>query len=130
MSERAFDFWNDHSVKYLEMAFDYSRRERLENPAGYGKRTGECGDTIEMFIDISSDGKLSTVAYDSNGCTNTHACAGTLAMMAEGRNVDDAWGITPEMIAEYLETLPGDEFHCAELAVGAFYLALSDAAKK
>lgn len=129
MTDKAFDFWNDHSVKYLEMAFDYSRRERLENPSGYGKRTGECGDTIEIFIDVS-DGKLKTVAYDSDGCTNTHACASTLAMMAEGREIDDGWVITPEIIAAYLETLPGDEFHCAELAVGAFYLALSNAAKK
>lgn len=129
MTGKTMDFWNDHSEKYLEMAFDYTRRERLAVPDGYGKRTGECGDTIEFFLGLS-DGKLKTVAYDSNGCTNTHACASTLAMMVEGRTLEDGWNITPEIIAEYLETLPEDEFHCAELAVGAFYLALSDAAKK
>lgn len=128
MTGKAMDFWADHSEKYLEMAFDYKRRERLESPSGYGKRTGECGDTIEFFLDVM-DGKLSTVAYDSNGCTNTHACANTLAMMVEGRTLEDGWNITPESIIVYLETLPEDEFHCAELAVGAFYLALADAAR-
>jgi nitrogen fixation NifU-like protein len=29
-------------------------------------------------------------------------------------------------VADYLEPLPEDHFHCAELAVGAFYLALAD----
>ncbi|WP_027359776.1 iron-sulfur cluster assembly scaffold protein [Desulforegula conservatrix] len=129
MAGKAIDFWNDHSEKYLEMAFDSTRRERLENPSGYGKRTGECGDTIEIFIDVMN-GFLQTVAYDSNGCTNTHACASTLAMMVEGKPVEEGWNITPEVIAQYLETLPDDEFHCAELAVGAFYLALSSVSNK
>lgn len=128
MSGKTFDFWNDHSERYLEMAFDNTRRERLENPSGYGKRTGDCGDTIEIFIDVVND-RLQIVSYDSNGCTNTHACASTLAMMAEGRTIEECWAITPESIALYLETLPEDEFHCAELAVGAFYLALTDAGK-
>ncbi len=129
MGEKKFDFWNDHSENYLKMAFDRARRERIVNPSGYGKRTGECGDTIEIFLDIA-DGRLATVAYDSDGCTNTHACASTLAMMAEGRMISEGWDICPEKIREYLETLPEDEFHCAELAAGAFYLALSDAVKK
>jgi nitrogen fixation NifU-like protein len=30
------------------------------------------------------------------------------------------------MVADYLQTLPADHFHCAELAVGAFYKALAD----
>lgn len=36
----------------------------------------------------------------------------------------EAWEITPEKVTDYLETLPKEYAHCAELAVGAFYLAL------
>jgi nitrogen fixation NifU-like protein len=50
-----------------------------------------------------------------------------VAQLAEGKSEKQAWEITPEDISEYLETLPDDHFHCAELAVGAFYLALKDA---
>jgi nitrogen fixation NifU-like protein len=55
---------------------------------------------------------------------NTNACANTVAELAEGRTVDDAWEITPDDVIAYLETLPPGNTHCAELAVGALYLAL------
>jgi nitrogen fixation NifU-like protein len=34
------------------MAFRHDRREAIEHPDGYGKRTGDCGDTVEMFLTI------------------------------------------------------------------------------
>ncbi|MCK5543482.1 MAG: hypothetical protein KAI40_12395, partial [Desulfobacterales bacterium] len=37
--------------------------------------------------------------------------------------------IKHEEIIKYLKTLPESEHHCAELSVGAFYLALKKAAK-
>jgi hypothetical protein len=44
--------------------------------------------------------------------------------------VDDAWEILPDHVAAYLKTLPDNHWHCAELSVGGFYLALSDYLKK
>ena len=123
-SQKPFDFWQDHSRNYLEMAFRHDRRERIENPDGYGKRTGDCGDTVEIFLMIE-DGRIQTVAFDTNGCMNTTACANTVAELALGRPMEAAWNITPEAVAGFLETLPQDHFHCAELAVGALYLALA-----
>jgi nitrogen fixation NifU-like protein len=32
------DFWQDHSLTFLEMAFRTDRRERLDKPDGYGKK--------------------------------------------------------------------------------------------
>ena len=119
------DFWQDHSLKYLEMAYRYDKTERIQNPDGYGKRTGQCGDTIEMFIMLRND-RILTVAFITDGCINTNACANTVAWLAEKKTVNQAWSITPEEVAEYLETLPSGHFHCAELAVGALYLALAN----
>jgi nitrogen fixation NifU-like protein len=48
MEQKKFDFWQDHSRRYREMAFRQDRRNIIEQPDGYGKRTGECGDTVEM----------------------------------------------------------------------------------
>lgn len=48
MEQKKFDFWQDHSRHYFEMAFGRDRREIIEHPDGYGKRTGDCGDTVEM----------------------------------------------------------------------------------
>jgi nitrogen fixation NifU-like protein len=120
-----FDFWRDHSLHYLEMAFRYDRRERLQKPDGYGKRTGECGDTVEMFLGIK-DERIQSVSFDTNGCINTNACANTVSHLVEGRAIKEAWDITPEDVVEFLETLPKENYHCADLAVGAFYLALAN----
>ena len=49
---------------------------------------------------------------------------------SEGRALEEAWSITPEEVASYLETLPGESRHCAELAVGALYLALTDIGRR
>ncbi len=50
MEKSEFDFWQDHSLHYLEMAFRTDKREIINNPDGYGKRTGSCGDTVEIFL--------------------------------------------------------------------------------
>ncbi len=127
--ERKFDFWQDHSMRYLEMAYQQDKKGRLENPDGYGKRTGECGDTIEMFLTVVN-GRIKEVIFDTDGCLNTNACANTVSLMAEGKTVDQAWNLTVDDVVDFLETLPSNEIHCAELAIGSLYLALSDYQKK
>ena len=124
MNEKKFDFWQDNSLSYLEMAFRHDRRERLQNPDGYGKQTGECGDTVEMFLCMKSD-CIQTVSFETDGCINTNACANTVSHLSEGKTIQEAWEITPDDVIEFLETLPKENYHCAELAVGAFYLALA-----
>ncbi len=123
--KKKFDFWQDHSLHYLEMALRADRHETPANPEGYGKRTGDCGDTVEIFL-TSRHGRVHTVTFRTDGCLNTNACANTVAHLAEGKTFDEAWEVTPEKVIEYGETLPPREQHCAELAVGAFYLALAD----
>jgi len=107
------------------MALSTDRIERIAHPDGYGKRTGDCGDTAEFFL-ILKDNILQSVSFDIYGCMNTTACCNTVAKLAVGKTVEAAWEITPEIVDGFLETLPKDHFHCAELAVGAFYLALTD----
>ena len=125
MEKTPLNFWQDNSLHYLEMTFRHDRRERLQNPDGYGRRTGECGDTVEMFLGIK-DGRIQSVSFDTNGCINTNACANTVSHLAEGRTFDEGWEITPDKVIEFLETLPEGNYHCAELAVGAFYAALAN----
>jgi len=129
MSQDEFNFWQDHSAKYLEMALGTDRREAVEKPDGYGKRTGDCGDTVEMFISVN-DNRIKRISFDINGCMNTTACANSVASLVEGKTIEEAWELTPEDVIDYLETLPSDHTHCAELALGAFYRALSDFKEK
>jgi nitrogen fixation NifU-like protein len=123
MDQKKFDFWQDHSLHYLEMAFRNDRREIVKHPDGYGKRTGDCGDTVEMYLSIRN-GRIQSVSYETDGCMSTNACANAVAELIEGKDVGSAWELTPEDVMKYLETLPPENTHCAELAVGAMYRAL------
>ncbi len=119
------NFLNSHSIQYIEMALSTDRIERLANPDGYGKRTGDCGDTAEFFL-ISKDNILQSVSFNVQGCINTIACCNTVSKLATGKPIEAGWDISPETVNHFLKTLPKDHFHCSELAVGAFYLALTD----
>ncbi|MFO7560442.1 MAG: iron-sulfur cluster assembly scaffold protein [Desulfobacterales bacterium] len=125
MENKNFNFFQDHSANYLEMALRTDKKEIVRKPDGYGKRTGQCGDTIEFFLTIRN-GYIQSICFDTDGCINTAACANTVIHLAEGKSVEDAWEITSEDLIDYLETLPSEESHCAELAIGAFYLALTN----
>lgn len=126
MNEDTNNFWQTHSEKFLEMAFRTDRQEELLHPDGKGERTGDCGDTITFYLVLDGE-RLQSISYSIHGCMNTNACANAICELAQGKSIDSAWDITPEAVAALLVTLPADHFHCAELAVGAFYLALSDA---
>ncbi|TKB27117.1 iron-sulfur cluster assembly scaffold protein [Desulfopila sp. IMCC35006] len=115
----------DHSKNFQAMVSRAERYGELEKPDGYGKRTGDCGDTIEIYLAIQA-GQIRMVTFRVDGCSNTVACGNTVSFLMEGRTLSDGWRLTPENVAEYLQTLPPDHFHCAELAVGAFYKALTD----
>ncbi len=125
MDAEGKDFWQSHSLKYLEMAFRTDKQEIIKHPDGYGKKAGDCGDTVEIFLK-AKDNIIEMASYYINGCMNTVACANTIVNMVENKTIEQAWDITPEAVAGYLETLPKDHFHCAELAVGALYLALTN----
>lgn len=107
------------------MALRTDHHESINQPDGYGKKIGDCSDTIEIFLTVDRE-RIQCVSYRLDGCIHTNACANTVVEMVTGRTVEEAWDVTPEDVAAYLETLPQDHFHCAELAVGALYLALAD----
>ena len=125
MAKNSFDFYQDHSRQYLEMALRSDRQAAIRNPDGYGKRTGDCGDTVELFLQVRED-TIEYLSFLTNGCINTTACCNAVAQLAEGKSIEKAWVITPEDVVAYLETLPPEHTHCAELSVGALYLALAN----
>lgn len=129
MSGETSDFWQDHSLEFLEMAFGNRHRERLTNADGYGQNTGDCGDTVEIFLMMEGE-SIGHASFDVDGCLHTAACANTVVTMIQGKTPAQAWEMTPERVIDYLKTLPPESEHCAELAVGALFLALSDFEKR
>lgn len=129
MTGEAPEFLQSHSMKYLEMAFRTDRMEPPERVDGRAERTGDCGDSVSISVTLERD-RVAAVRFSVNGCLNTVACANAVGELAEGRSVSDAWEIRPEDVVAFLESLPEDHFHCAELAAGAFYRALADSRRR
>jgi nitrogen fixation NifU-like protein len=125
MEKTTHNSFQDHSKNFQEMVSRVERYGELEKPDGYGKRIGDCGDTIEIFLSIQA-GQIRMITFRVEGCANTVACGNTVSYLMEGRPLTDGWQLTPENVSDFLETLSADHFHCAELAVGAFYKALTD----
>ncbi len=117
--------FNEHSPHFQEMLSRIERYGIIEKPDGYGKRTSACGDIIEIFLAVRNC-NLQMITFKVSGCANTVACGNTVSLLMEGKSLTDAWQLTPEHVIIYLETLAPDQYHCAELAVGAFYNALAD----
>lgn len=127
--KKEFDFWQDHSDTFLTMAYLYDRQEVIDKPDGYGSKTGDCGDTITIYLQIQN-GCIKQLRFKLEGCLNTNACCNALAQLIEGKPLEKSWDITPSQLIDYLETLPSDHHHCAELTVGTYYLALASVKKE
>lgn len=119
-------FWEKHSLNFLEMAFKTERRESLSQPHGYGRKSRECGDTIEIFLTVR-DGVIESASFETNGCIYSVACANAMVHLAMGKSLVDAGDLGADDVIGFLETLPSHERHCADLAADALQLALMDA---
>ena len=115
----------EHSLRFLEMAFRTDRQGEIRTPDGYGRHTRVCGDTIEIFL-LLRDNRIREISYQLKGCFNTNACANALIHLAEGRSIEEAWQIKAENIADDLQTLPKEHFHSAQLVIAAFHAALKN----
>lgn len=102
--------------------------EGMDWSDGYGSNTGECGDTVEISVTAQCR-IIKKVHYQSDGCMATHLCALAVVEMAKGKEIDHAWKIRPEHIIASIPDLSADHHHCAELAAGALYRALTDLRK-
>ena len=125
MEREVLEFWRQHSPNFLKMALENDRLERIEHPDGYGKCSRECGDTLELFL-IMRNGDIRSASFYTDGCIYTVACANALVHMIAGKSIKEALAVSPEHIADFLETLPKAEKHCAQLAVRTLRTAVID----
>jgi len=97
----------------------------MENPQGYGKVTGPCGDTVDIFLRIEND-KIIDARFLTDGCATTIAAGSMACELAIGKTFKEAFKITKEVIVEQLGGLPEESIHCALLASNTLREALTD----
>ncbi len=115
--------------KYSETVIEHWQNPRnlkkIENPDGYGKVKGPCGDTMEIFLKIEND-KIVDCGFLTDGCGTTISCGSMVTELAKGKNILGALTITQEKLLKALGGLPEADQHCALLATSTLRKALSD----
>ena len=114
---------------YGDLAFERWQNMRymgpMENPDGYARITGSCGDTMEIFLKLEND-RVSNASFKTDGCGTSAVCGSFAAELSLGKNPDEIVDITGEKILDILGGFPKEDEHCAFLAAETLQEALND----
>jgi nitrogen fixation NifU-like protein len=115
---------------YSEMVMDHFMHPRnvgeIENPDGIGEEGNPvCGDMMTFYIKVK-DNRLEDVKFKTFGCGAAIAVSSMVSEMAMGKTLDEALKITPASVAEQLQGLPKNKFHCSNLGAQALHKAIED----
>src|SRR5512136_885681 len=84
-----------------------------------------CGDMMSFYIKVKDD-KLSDIKFKTFGCGAAIAVSSMVSEMAMGKTIEEAMKITPQSVADELEGLPKQKFHCSNLGAQALHKAIED----
>ena len=98
---------------------------RMENPDGYGRIKGSCGDTMEIYLQFENE-RVKKALFQTDGCGTSTICGSFAAELAIGKETDELTDITGETILNILGTIPEEDRHCAFLAAETLQDALHD----
>ncbi|HEX7475575.1 MAG TPA: Fe-S cluster assembly scaffold protein NifU [Dehalococcoidales bacterium] len=115
---------------YSDKVMDHFMHPRnvgeIENPDGVGEVGNPvCGDMMTFYIKVKDD-HLEDVKFKTFGCGAAIAVSSMVSEMAMGKSIEEAKKITPEMVAQQLEGLPKQKFHCSNLGAQALNKAIED----
>ena len=115
---------------YNEKVMDHFMHPRnvgeIVNPDGIGEVGNPvCGDMMTFYIKVKDD-RLEDVKFKTFGCGAAIAVSSMVSEMAMGKTLEEALKITPQSVADELEGLPKQKFHCSNLGAQALTKASED----
>ena len=115
---------------YSEKVMDHFMHPRnvgeIENADGIGEEGNPvCGDMMTFYIKVK-DNRLEDVKFKTFGCGAAIAVSSMVSEMARGKTLEEAMKITPASVAEELQGLPKNKFHCSNLGAQALHKAIED----
>ncbi|MFO7889729.1 MAG: iron-sulfur cluster assembly scaffold protein [bacterium] len=113
------------SEKVIELAYEPVNVGDIENPDGFARIKGSCGDTIQISLKLDND-RISEIKFLSDGCAATIACGSGITVLAKNKPLEQAVQITPLNLLDFLKGLPASHTHCVELAIDTFRKALEN----
>ncbi len=104
-----------YTDKVIDLWLNPQNMGPLEHPDGYASIKGPCGDTMEIFLQITGD-RVAKATFTTDGCGPSMVAGSMATQLAIGKTLEEARTITQEMILNALGGLPDESRHCALLA--------------
>ena len=119
---------------YSEKVMDHFQNPRnvgeIEDADGIGEEGNPvCGDMMTFYIKVKDD-RLEDVKFKTFGCGAAIAVSSMVSEMAKGKTIAEALKITPKSVADMLEGLPKNKFHCSNLGAQALRKAIKNYQEK
>ena len=114
---------------YTETVIDHAMNPRnvgdMENADGFGKVTGSCGDTMEMWLKVRN-GTVADATFLTDGCGTTIASGSMVTELIKGKSIPEVQKVTQQVILNALGGLPEESLHCALLTADTLKEAIKD----
>lgn len=98
---------------------------RMAEPDGAARITGECGDTMELYLKFC-DGRVSQASYFTHGCASSSVSGSFAAELTIGKTPEELTDITGKTVLEAIGRLPKEDHHCTTLAARTIQAALDN----
>jgi nitrogen fixation NifU-like protein len=117
-------------IMYTKKVMDHFNNPRnvgkLDNPDAVGEVGNPvCGDIMKLFLKID-DGKITDIKFKTFGCGAAIATTSIVTVLAKGKELDEAFEISKDEVAEALDGLPSEKMHCSNLASDALKKAINN----
>ena len=115
-----------YSDKVMEHFMNPRNVGEIEDADGVGEVGNPvCGDMMTFYIKVD-DNYLSDVKFKTFGCGAAIAVSSIVSEMAKGKTLEEAKKITPALVAQELEGLPKNKYHCSNLGAQALNKAIDE----
>ncbi len=119
-----------YNEKVMEHFMNPRNVGEIENADGIGEVGNPvCGDMMTFYIKVD-DNRLSDVKFKTFGCGAAIAVSSMVSEMAMGKTLEEVRKITPALVAQELEGLPKNKYHCSNLGAQALNKAIDNYLKK
>jgi nitrogen fixation NifU-like protein len=94
----------------------------MDEPDAYAMFTGDCGDTMEIFLligDVITDARFQAI-----GCAGSFTSGSALCEIIRGKTPEECEQLDENDLISHLGSMPEQKVHCARLAILTFRKAL------
>lgn len=131
--------WNIEPEEPSEFVTDYNETvmdhfinprnvgEMAEDEADGASLTGShsCDDRLKLWIKVES-GKITDIKFKCFGCPGAIATSSMMTVLARGKTIEEAKGLTDDDVVNALGGLPEGKKHCSLMGIGALHAAIKD----